>query len=57
MSDTPSQTTDERSTLPECPTCGSLITAVTVRGPSEGTAHPCGCRYWPVSNETSRPSD
>ncbi|SDJ95213.1 hypothetical protein [Natronorubrum texcoconense] len=62
MSDTSSPVTDEQSTndrpaLPECPTCGNLITAVTVRGPTEGTAHPCGCRFWPTSHETSHPSD
>ncbi|WP_436347563.1 hypothetical protein [Natronorubrum sp. FCH18a] len=54
MSDTPAQTTEEPSPLPECPTCGNPVTSVTVRGPTEGTAHPCGCHLWPVALENPR---
>jgi len=35
------------SSLPDCPHCGRTVWIVTVSGPGEGTAAPCGCSVVP----------
>ncbi|WP_226482027.1 hypothetical protein [Natrinema amylolyticum] len=35
------------SSLPDCPTCGRSVWVVTVSGPLEATASPCGCAVAP----------
>lgn len=37
----------ESGTLPDCPTCGSPIAMVTMTGPTDGVASPCGCQFVP----------
>ncbi|RQG88874.1 hypothetical protein EA462_10780 [Natrarchaeobius halalkaliphilus] len=41
---------DERreATLRDCPVCGAGISVVSVLGPLEATAMPCGCRVSPA---------
>ncbi|RQG97778.1 hypothetical protein [Natrarchaeobius chitinivorans] len=36
------------SLLPPCPVCGAGVSVVTVYGPLEGEAFPCGCRVSPA---------
>ncbi|WP_169331726.1 hypothetical protein [Natronococcus amylolyticus] len=38
-------------TLPDCPVCGRPIVTVTLTGPTEGVASPCGCQFVPGSLE------
>ncbi|RQG98531.1 hypothetical protein [Natrarchaeobius oligotrophus] len=47
---TASLASDERRepTLPPCPSCGEGVTIVSVLGPLEATAMPCGCRVSPA---------
>ncbi|WP_222920493.1 hypothetical protein [Natrinema sp. SYSU A 869] len=35
------------SSLPDCPTCGRSVWVVSVSGPLEATASPCGCAVAP----------
>ncbi|SEV87946.1 hypothetical protein [Natrinema salifodinae] len=35
---------DERRTRPDCPNCGQPVGIVTVIGPTDAIAAPCGCR-------------
>ncbi|MFA9501875.1 hypothetical protein NP511_06485 [Natrinema thermotolerans] len=35
------------SSLPDCPHCGRPVWVVTVSGPRDGTASPCGCSVVP----------
>ncbi len=37
--------------LPDCPACGRPVWVVTVNGPSDATASPCGCSVPPGSLE------
>ncbi|WP_226482326.1 hypothetical protein [Natrinema amylolyticum] len=37
--------------LPDCPRCGRPVWVVTVTGPTDGTASPCGCSVLPGSLE------
>ena len=39
------------SSLPDCPTCGEPVWVVSIRGPLEGTAAPCGCLVVPGTLE------
>lgn len=41
----------ESTPLPNCPTCGSPIAMVTMTGPTDGVASPCGCQFVPESLE------
>nr|WP_277520434.1 hypothetical protein [Natrinema salsiterrestre]MDF9744971.1 hypothetical protein [Natrinema salsiterrestre] len=40
--------------LPDCPLCGTPIWAVSVIGPLEASAAPCGCTVTPGLLETDR---
>ncbi|MGQ3414244.1 hypothetical protein ACT4ML_18605 [Natrinema sp. LN54] len=39
--------TDDSSSLPDCPRCGEPVAHVTATGPHTGTAGPCGCSVPP----------
>ncbi|WP_226007950.1 hypothetical protein [Natrinema salinisoli] len=42
------------ASLPDCPTCGRTVWVVSVTGPLEATASPCGCTIPPSSLEGDR---
>jgi hypothetical protein len=42
---------DEEPTFPTCPTCDSPIAMVTMVGPTDGIASPCGCQFVPELHE------
>lgn len=35
------------TSLPDCPVCGRPIATVTLTGPTDGVASPCGCQVVP----------
>ncbi|WP_049923725.1 hypothetical protein [Halopiger djelfimassiliensis] len=43
-----SESSDE-SSVPECPRCGTPVATVSVIGPIDAVAGPCGCRVAPGS--------
>ncbi|SEW15627.1 hypothetical protein [Natrinema salifodinae] len=47
MSDNRERRDGESTAQPACPACGRPVTIVTVVGPTEGVAAPCGCRVPP----------
>jgi hypothetical protein len=51
MSRDSSDSDSESGTLPSCPTCGSPIAMVTMTGPTDGIASPCGCQFVPDAHE------
>ncbi|WP_170972476.1 hypothetical protein [Natronorubrum halophilum] len=53
MSDGNDSSADD-SSRPACPNCGEPIVVVTVTGPLEGVAAPCGCRVPPDVATDSR---
>lgn len=44
-------TESDGSSRPECPRCGGPVVSVTVFGPTDAVAAPCGCRVAPGSLE------
>ncbi|WP_162989774.1 hypothetical protein [Natronorubrum halophilum] len=54
MSDADETSADESSTRPACPNCGEPVVVVTVSGPTDGFAAPCGCRLPPGGLADSR---
>ncbi|WP_264182404.1 hypothetical protein [Natrinema amylolyticum] len=48
---------DERTSFPDCPRCGNPVSQVTMRGPLERVATPCGCSVAPGALESdARPT-
>ncbi|RZH69667.1 hypothetical protein ELS17_03715 [Natrinema altunense] len=48
---------DDGSSLPDCPRCGTPVSQVTMRGPFERIATPCGCSIAPGALEgATRPT-
>lgn len=47
----PTDSTEEGRALPTCPRCGALVSQVTMSGPMERTATPCGCPVAPGALE------
>lgn len=41
----------ESMSLPDCPACGTPIAMVTMTGPTDGVASPCGCPFVPETLE------
>ncbi|WP_254522995.1 hypothetical protein [Natrinema caseinilyticum] len=48
-----SSETAAEASLPTCPRCGVRVSQVTMRGPTEQVATPCGCSIAPGSLERS----
>ncbi|ELY77054.1 hypothetical protein C486_16425 [Natrinema gari JCM 14663] len=42
---------DDGPPLPDCPRCGTPVSQVTMRGPFERIATPCGCSIAPGALE------
>ncbi|WP_049922898.1 hypothetical protein [Halopiger djelfimassiliensis] len=59
MSDDPESGEGESPTLPACPRCGQPVANVSVIGPIDAVAGPCGCRVAPgsVVSETDDGND
>jgi hypothetical protein len=51
MSRDTTESDSESAAFPTCPTCGSPITMVTMIGPTDGVASPCGCQFVPELHE------